>query len=270
MPASKPGLDYDWIAKALKDGEVVPFLGAGASAGCGLPSGKELAQRLLTEIERKVKFRDRAGRDNLALVASYLAQITDSLRLDSILRETFSIAAEPGELHKCLASINELQLIVTTNYDDLIEQALAARRPWIIVDRGISDIVWLRSLDSAWERVDARELPTEIIRIGTKIIESKLNDINDKIRRGDINGDTAKSLIGELTQTQARYLKAEIPEPIIFKMHGTLDRLNKEGNAFLITEEHYVDFLGRPDKGRIPAMLEAMMQRKNFLFWVTH
>jgi len=55
-------------------------------------------------------------------------------------------------------------------------------------------------------------------------------------------------------------------EPIIFKMHGTFDRKDEENDWFLITEEHYVDYLGRAETVQIPPMLVTMMKRKNFLF----
>jgi hypothetical protein len=53
---------------------------------------------------------------------------------------------------------------------------------------------------------------------------------------------------------------------VIFKMHGSLDRTDKDNDAFLITEEQYVDFLGRPENGQIPPMLAAVMKQRNFLF----
>lgn len=55
-------------------------------------------------------------------------------------------------------------------------------------------------------------------------------------------------------------------QPIVCKMHGSLDREDKENDAFLITGEQYVDFPGRPDVEQIPPMLATMMKRKNFLF----
>jgi hypothetical protein len=54
--------------------------------------------------------------------------------------------------------------------------------------------------------------------------------------------------------------------PIIYKMHGNLDRDDRAYDWFLITEEHYVDFLGRPETGQVPPTLAALMKKRNFLF----
>ena len=49
-------------------------------------------------------------------------------------------------------------------------------------------------------------------------------------------------------------------------MHGNFDRADKTYDWFLITEEHYVDFLGRPETVQVPQMLATLMKKKNFLF----
>lgn len=250
---TKQGLNYDWIAKALKDGRVVPFLGAGASISCGLPSGGRLAEILV----RKGRFPGRDGRDNLALAASYLAQISgDSNVLATLLREHFCIEAKPGALHECLAAINALELIVTTNYDDLIEQALKPREPWIVVDRGNPGNVWLRSISGAWKEVEANTLREQLTQLESEALKAKTAEILEKMVEGKITEGEAKTLRERINE----------PKPIIFKMHGSLDRDDWHHDAFLITEEQYVDFLGRPKKGQIPQMLELMMQPSNFLF----
>jgi hypothetical protein len=216
IPAQEP--DYDEIAEALKAGDVVPFFGAGASISCGFPAGSALAKRLV----EAGNFPDADGHDNLALVASYLVQITrDSLKLNRLLRNVFCVEADPGELHRCVAAIPEVRLVVTTNYDDLIEKALGQRKPWVVVDRGTPGNVWLRPLGEAWQEVETKQLSRKIINW---------------------------------------------EHPVLFKMHGSLDRADKENDAFLITEEQYVDFLGRPETGQIPQMLATRMKRKNFLF----
>src|SRR5262245_20790156 len=87
--------DYAVIAKRLKAGTIVSFFGAGASIGCGLPSGRALAERLVSVAE----FPDSEGRHDLALVASYLVQKRDSLTLRDVLRQALAVPAEPGRLH---------------------------------------------------------------------------------------------------------------------------------------------------------------------------
>src|SRR5262245_49395660 len=155
-----PSPDYEEIAKRLKAGTIVPFFGAGASIGCGLPSGKALADRLVAV----GSFPDTEGRDDLALVASYLVQKRDSLTLRDVLREALTVSVEPGRLHRCLASakLEALRLFVTTNYDDLIEKALEPRAPWVVVDRGTSGNVWCRPPGGAWEEIETKNLGYKI------------------------------------------------------------------------------------------------------------
>jgi hypothetical protein len=214
-----PPPDYEEIAKRLKAATIVPFFGAGASIACGLPSGKALAERLVA----KATFPDDKGREDLALVASYLVQKEDSLTLRAELREALGVPAKPGRLHRCFArpELDALRLFVTTNYDDLIETALESRAPWVVVDHGRPGNVWCRSPGGAWEEIEAKNL-------GYKITDKK--------------------------------------RPIVLKLHGSLDREDPDNDSFLITEEHYVDFLGRPEGGQIPQMLATAMRERSFLF----
>lgn len=211
--------DYREIAKRLKAGTIIPFFGAGASMACGLPSGRVLAERLVA----RASFPDDRGREDLALVASYLVQKEDSLTLREELREALAVPAEPCRLHRCLASprLEALSLFVTTNYDDLIERALEPRAPWIVVDRGEARNVWCRPPGGTWEKIETKKL-------GYRITDRK--------------------------------------RPILLKLHGTLDSQDRDNDSFLITEEHYVDFLGRPEGGQIPEMLAPAMRERSFLF----
>jgi hypothetical protein len=229
--------DYNDIAYRLKTGHVVPFFGAGASLSCGdLPSGQELAKRIATA----AKFPDPDEQGNLALVASYLVQIgSDSVALETLLRQVFNVDTQPSLLHHCIASVDGLKLVVTTNYDDLIERALEAawtaanseaRKPWIVVDRGIPGKVWYR-------------------QPGTRSASVKANNLRYKLT----NPETAPG-------------QQLIYRPILFKMHGSLDREDQAQDWFLITEEHYVDFLGRQESAQTPALIKVIMDASNFLF----
>src|SRR5262245_7341663 len=138
---------YGIIAQALRVGEVVPFLGAGASAvyrpeddqdgwDAGksyLPFGSELARLLATDAQ----FPDLVSASNLALVASYVEHVAgDRGILNGTLRRAFDRDRTPGEIHRLLAQIDRPLLIVTTNYDDLIEQAFGNKPYYLVVDRG--------------------------------------------------------------------------------------------------------------------------------------
>ena len=60
------------------------------------------------------------------------------------LRETFCREFRPGTIHRLLARIEQPLLIVTTNYDDLIERAFDKRPFHLVVDRGDRSRVWSR------------------------------------------------------------------------------------------------------------------------------
>lgn len=213
--------NYGEIRQRLRAGTIIPFFGAGASISCGFPSGVKLADRLAT----KAKFPGTEGRENLALVASYFIQRPDfdSLNLHQELRLALTVEAEPGPLHRCLASslFEQTRFFVTTNYDDLVEKALAKRSPWVVVDRGTSGNVWCKSPEGEWSEIEAKNLGREI---------------KDRTR------------------------------PIVLKLHGSLDPVDHNNDSFLITEEHYVDFLGRAEGAQLPQMLSTLMRSKSFLF----
>ncbi len=216
-------LDYGEIAARLKSGTIIPFFGAGASASCGIPSSKKLAELLVA----KAEFPDADGRDNLALVASYLFNKTDQIVLNRELRSALLEAtAEPGRLHHCLSnpSLDHLRFFVTTNYDDLVERALQnqKRSPWVVVDRGKEGSVWFRPPGGNWKEIKPTELSFEI--------------------------------------------PEEDRRPIVFKLHGSFDRDNLTADSFLITEEDYVDFLGRQEGGQLPPMLGTATIDRSFLF----
>jgi SIR2-like protein len=54
---------------------------------------------------------------------------------------------------------------------------------------------------------------------------------------------------------------------VILKIHGAVDRLNPEQDSYVITEDHYIDYLTRTDiSNLIPATLAAKLRRSHFLF----
>ena len=136
---------YGILRDLLNSGEIIPFLGAGASL-CGrpieakwnekttsyLPSGKDLAD-LLAE-DARLPSNDPHDRDDLAKVASYYLERSSRKRLLERLHGVFNRDCQVGEVHRFLADIPVPLLIVTTNYDDLIEQAFKAKgKPYHLV-----------------------------------------------------------------------------------------------------------------------------------------
>ncbi|HJS19963.1 MAG TPA: SIR2 family protein [Anaerolineales bacterium] len=126
---------YGLIQERLFEGRVIPFLGAGASLG-GRSSGtawaKDLATYLPTAGEltsylaRKTEFPSDEPLD-LAKVAQYYDVVGGRELLDQELHEIFNRDYSPSTLHTFLAEVPVPLLVVTSNYDDLIEQAFNAK-----------------------------------------------------------------------------------------------------------------------------------------------
>ncbi len=235
-------LPYQGIAKALQRGHVVPFLGAGASvfhrprdrandARFCPPTGAALADHL-AKLAHFPDTADEQHRQNLSLVASYfgLVSLGDGFLRDE-LREVFSPEFEPNGLHVLLARIARATnlLIVTTNYDDMLERAFEREGvPYHLVVTSMGDIEKAGSLQHK-----------EPNGKGFTMVPPKKLDV---------------------TLEQAS---------IIYKMHGSINRIRSEDDSYVITEEDYVRFLGgfsSKQLALVPPMLAAMMKTRHFLF----
>jgi SIR2-like domain len=216
---------YGGIWNRIKAGKVVPFLGAGASmAGRPgnatwdpdrpqfLPSGADLAQFLADEANfpkaddpRDPGYHDRR---DLAKVSSYYADtvgrgpLRERLR-DVLLRPDY----QPGPLHQFLAAVPSPQVIVSTNYDTLLEQAFqAAGKPYDLVVY-VSDGDELAE-SVLWWRHGATD-PTHV-------------------HAADLDIDLATT-------------------SVIYKMHGTVITRLSDFDSFVITEDDYVNYLAQID-----------------------
>jgi SIR2-like domain len=130
---------YRLIRNGLESGSVIPFLGAGASLGAAigggegteaLPSGPELAEQLALDANFP------AGEERtLASVAQYYEDVAAGrVALYEQLHTVFTKEYAPGRIHRYLAGIAGPLLIVSTNYDDLVERALReAGKPFDLV-----------------------------------------------------------------------------------------------------------------------------------------
>jgi SIR2-like domain len=131
------------IWDGLKAGNVIPFLGAGASLAGRTsgtwtdtspfpPSSRELAH-LLAE-RSSFPSQDQIDLDDLAKVSSYTADISGRGRLRERLRTVLNRRYQRSSLHTFLASIPAHLLIVVTNYDTLLEEAFRdAGKPFDLV-----------------------------------------------------------------------------------------------------------------------------------------
>lgn len=229
---------YKFIANSLKNGEVVPFLGAGVNFGMReppnatwayqtanfLPSGLDLSRYLIEECE----FPEKDEKD-LAKVASYYVEMIDRSGLSDGLLTIFDRDYEPCEIHHYLANdipADKPLLIVTTNYDDLVEQAfIRAKRPYDMVVH-----------------------PTDPARAGSVIWWKHEATEPIYVPPNSLQIDLSKTTV-------------------VYKMHGSVNRLYHRMDDYVITEDDYIEFLTRMiGQTAVPAQFMAHFRTHRFLF----
>jgi hypothetical protein len=226
---------YPAIWDLLHRGKVIPFLGAGASVvghetgathADGLPAHLPSGANLARDLAKQTKFPADEILD-LAKVAEYYRIVLGLDSLKDKLHSIFDREYPLTTLHLFLAEIPTPLLIVTTNYDDLIERAFLEKgRACDVVihttDPSIGDkLLW-------WPHGET---------VPKKVIPNKWKDI-------DLDTRT-----------------------VIYKMHGSVDRRQPLRDQYVISEEDYVDFLARMTKNlAIPAIFAEPFQSHHFLF----
>ncbi|EWY39439.1 Transformer domain containing protein [Skermanella stibiiresistens SB22] len=113
------------IAGGLKARQVIPFLGAGVfdlvEGASSIPRSPE---ELVAALTAKAAVPGRIRRQ-LTAAAQYIESHKHRRTLETILTSLFKDGVEPTALHRYLAGIPELPLIVDTWYDDTMARALA-------------------------------------------------------------------------------------------------------------------------------------------------
>jgi hypothetical protein len=237
---------YKMVTRGILDGRVVPFLGAGVNLcdrppdtawkqGEYYPSGVELAAHLAKHFDYP------EGEDlDLERVADYVAVMTGSGPLYEILHELFDADYPPTTLHTFLADIPKIrrdhglpprhQLIVTTNYDDAME----------------------RAFDAAGEEYDLVSYCAD-------------GEFQGKFVHWPTGEDEAR-----LIERPNEYAEISLEErSVILKIHGLVDRktLGWDFDSYVITEDHYIDYLARYELSNlIPVTLAAKLKKSHFLF----
>jgi SIR2-like domain len=233
---------YDTILRATADGRVVPLLGAGVNLfgrpkdaawqqGRYLPSGAELARHLAT------LFGYPEGELLDLLRVSQFVEVTlGSGPLYETLHQLFDADYPPTPLHELLASLprrlglsdrRRFQLIMTTNYDDALERAFRAAGEAF-------DLVWY--VAETEDRGKFLHLPPD----GEPRLITRPNEYQD--------------------------LSLE-DRTVILKIHGAIDRVRPDRDSYVITEDHYIDYLTRTDVSTLmPVTLGAKLRHSHFLF----
>jgi hypothetical protein len=237
---------YATVIRAMAEGRVVPLLGAGVNLcdrpkgtawqlGRFLPSGGELAEHLAG-----IFYFPEPGAQNLLRVAQYAVAREGLGPLYDELRKLFNANYPPTRVHEFFAALPaklrergapRYQVIMTTNYDDALERAFdAAKEPY--------DVVWYiadrEPRGKFWHRPPGPPETTE-----PRVIE----------RPNAYEG----LALDERT--------------VILKIHGAVDRSNPDRDSYVITEDHYIDYLTKTEIAQlIPAELLVKLTRSRFLF----
>ena len=113
------------LEDSLLAGECVLFVGAGLSRGAGLPDGNELIARLTADLNLKP-----GGRIDYHDLAQWYRERFGPPTLANVINRTFSDPScrpLPTLAHYLLMAL-PVRHVITTNYDDLLERALAAMK----------------------------------------------------------------------------------------------------------------------------------------------
>jgi hypothetical protein len=251
------------VIRAFIEGDVIPFLGAGINLygrkeienfePCEyLPNGRELAAYLADEFEYPS-----ADRKDLLRVSQYAAVMQGSGPLYRRLGELFDANYPITALHRFFArlprmmkergSLRRYQLIVTTNYDDVLERAFEEEgEPFDLVTY----------VAKRPHRGKFRHIPYGASHNDARLIDEP-NKYSDLPMMGKI-----------LTK-----------RTVILKIHGAVDRalarkLSRPNcspetlfDSFVITEDDYINYLALTDfSNLLPSQLKAKITNSGFLF----
>ena len=250
--AAQPGdLDahYGRVVRDLVENRIVPLLGAGVNLsqrppgepfrlGKNLPSGAELAEYLADAFF----YPEPELRQDLLRVAQYAVATDGTGPLYAELRSLFHRDYKPTVVHEFFAALPRLlepvrangeppeapfQLIVTTNYDDGLERAFDAAKQPY-------DVVWY---------------------------------IADGSERGKFWHRAPDGVATLIEQPDEYDMLSLERRSVILKIHGAVDRQDKLRDSYVITEDHYIDYLTKTElKQLVPVELVAKLMSSRFLF----
>ncbi len=137
------------LSAEIAAGRLIPYLGPEVLTLGGespVPAGARELSHLLSS---KVAVPGRI-RNNLWHTSQYIESFRHRVTLDRLMADFFKPVPEPSPLHRWLASLTELPLIVDTWYDGTLRAALAGRSDWGQIQgaskaRRLSEAPWTRA-----------------------------------------------------------------------------------------------------------------------------
>jgi hypothetical protein len=240
MPATISPQHLAVVGARLLEGRIVLFLGAGANLcgrpvnetwepGIWMPNARELAAHLAERFE--------VTPGALLEVAEVVSSRWSEAHLARELRRVFAYDYPPTALHRLLAAVprlirergmhREWPLFVTTNYDDLLERAFA----------------------ETGEPYDLVSYDRRSVSSSTRTPFVHLSPAGEKKAIG------GKDDLGLLDD-----------RPVIFKIHGSIDRAEPRLDSYVISEPDYIDLLSDDTLDRIPVPIQAKLAKSPALF----
>lgn len=233
------------VTDAFLHGEIIPFLGAGATlcdrppnatweSGKYLPSGSELAEMLSENLIVDNK-------NDLLRVSQYFSIKLGERTLYNRLHKVFNqpdlavttlhnfLASLPGWLRSKGISPGHL-LVMTTNYDNMLERAFEkAGEPFDVVSYEAKERL-VNTFGKFWHQPHH----------GEKRIIDKPNEYSE------VSLENAS---------------------VILKIHGAFDPNNEDSDSYVITEDNYIDYLARTEVANLfPINLREKIYNSHFLF----
>src|SRR5271166_5430832 len=127
LKLADPGAAFGDLARRLRSGDIVPYLGPGV-AELAKPQIPTSAEALAAFFGTKVALPRRA-KGNVWAAAQHIESNKHRSTVTALMAEAFAPAVEPTPLHRFLASL-PLPMIVDAWYDGAMRAALAGRTDW--------------------------------------------------------------------------------------------------------------------------------------------
>jgi hypothetical protein len=246
MSHATSGLDlephYHFVSARIAAGKVIPFLGAGANL-CGrpvgadwlrdryLPNAGELAQYLAEDYP----YLDLRDARDLSRVSQYVDLFGGDAVLFEKLRALFAGEYEPNALHRLLAALPEAN------------RRQGSEHPCQLVITTNYDDALERAFVNAGEEIDV------VYYAATRQQAGRFVHVRPDGTRVAVPKNYRGFDVGQRT--------------VILKIHGAVDREEESGDSYVITEDHYIDYVARTNVyNLIPAALMAKMSASHFIF----
>jgi SIR2-like domain len=229
------------VCKRLEEGKVLSFLGAGANlcerpeeaqwqASGHLPSGTELAAHLA----ESYAFPESEPLD-LMRVSQWVEIAAGDAALFDELHAVFAGTYQPNKLHRLLAEI-----------PGMLREKGKPQPGQLLITTNYDDALE-RAFVTAGEEIDV------VYYAATRQQAGRFVHVRPDGKRVAVPKNYRGFDLGQRT--------------VLLKIHGAVDREEESGDSYVITEDHYIDYVARTNVyNLIPAALMAKMSTSHFIF----